>query len=257
MLQPPAGSIRDTAALADRYAETSIWQHERGLLLIDVADPSGCRNVVDLGCGTGGLTVELARRGGPTGRVFGVDPDPARLQHARRTAPAELTNLTYIQAPGDDLRAIADGTVDLVYSNYALHWMVRPAPVFDELWRVLRPGGRFVVENLGKPIAFFFDLVAMMRDQKAHRAENIFLDEAQWRAIIEPRGFEIHELTWPRFTLDFQDLPALFAWLEATSHGAFDSAKLTPDDRAALMRQYPGTASFECIALRMILRKPE
>jgi malonyl-CoA O-methyltransferase len=251
----PAGSIRDTAALAARYSETSEWQRERGLLLIGLADPSGPQRVLDLGCGTGELSLALARRVAPSGQVIAADPDPARLERAREGIPPELTNLRFIQASGGDLAPVADGSIDLIYSNYAMHWMVNLPPVFREIRRVLRPGGRLVGEFLGAPVKLFVDLLLMMPGGDGVMAENVFLDEPKWREVVEAGGLDIDDLAWPRFTLDYKDLPSLFAWLEATSHGFFDNGKIGPEDRAALERNYPGAIALECIGLRLILRK--
>lgn len=257
MSRPPAGSIRDTAALAERYSETSVWQRERGLLLIDLADPSDPQRVLDLGCGTGELSGELARRVAPSGQVIATDPDPARLEHARESKPADLTNLTFVQAPGGDLGPVEDASVDLVYSNYAMHWMVDLPPVFREIRRVLRPGGRLVSELLGSPIQLFVDLLDMMPGGDGIMKENVFLEETEWRATIEPADLDILDLGWPRFMLEYKDLNSLFAWLEGTSHGFFDRNKLDPKERATLARKYPGAITLACTGLRLILRKPE
>jgi SAM-dependent methyltransferase len=257
MTDLPAGSRRDTAALAQRYSETSTWQHERGLLLMSLAGLADGLQVLDLGCGTGDLSLELARRVMPSGRVLGVDPDPARLEHARKSIPADLNNLVFDQASAGDLHPVGDASVDLVYSNYALHWVLDPAPAFSEVYRVLRPGGRFVTEFLGAPVQLFMDLIRMMPGGEKMVAENIFLDETEWRGIIGTSGLEIDDFTWPLFGLDYQNLESLFRWLEGTSHGAFDSAKLTPEDQAAFAQHYPGAISLPCTGLRMILRRPE
>ena len=255
MTKLPAGSSRDTTELAKRYSETSQWQRERGLLLLETANPSASQTVLDLGCGTGELSAELARRVGPSGQVIAIDPDAARLEHARESLPTGLVNLTFEQASGEDLHRVADGSIDLVFSNYALHWMLDLPAVFDEVQRVLRPGGRFVTEFLGEPIQLFVDLILKMPDGQDVMSENIFLGEDEWRNIIAARGFEILQLEWPRFTLTYTDLRSLFAWLEATSHGAFDAGKIAPEDRAALERKFPGALSCPCKGLRMALRR--
>lgn len=257
MTDLPAGSRRDTAALAQRYSETSTWQHERGMLLISLAGLADGLQVLDLGCGTGDLSAELARRVAPSGRVLGVDPDPARLEHARKSVPANVTNLVFEQASAGDLHPVGDASVDLVYSNYALHWVLDPAAAFSEVHRVLRPGGRLVTEFLGAPIQPVMDLIRMMPGGDDMVAENIFLAETEWRRIIGSSGLEIDDFAWPLFGLDYESLESLFRWLEGTSHGAFDSAKLTPEDQAALARRYPGAISLPCTGLRMILRRPE
>ena len=133
--------------------------------------------------------------------------------------------------------------------------MLDPPRVFDEVHRVLRPGGRFVTESLGEPVELFVELILMMPDGKEVMGENIFLDDGEWREIIAGRDFEILELAWPRFALDYADLGSLFAWLEATSHGDFDVKKVGPEDRAALERRFPGAISCPCQGLRLALRR--
>jgi ubiquinone/menaquinone biosynthesis C-methylase UbiE len=107
MTKLPAGSSRDTAELAKRYSETSQWQREQGLSLLEIAKPSASQTVLDLGCGTGELSAELARRVGRSGRGIAIDPDAARLEHARERLPTGLVNLTLEQASGEDLHRVA------------------------------------------------------------------------------------------------------------------------------------------------------
>ncbi|MEM7173219.1 MAG: methyltransferase domain-containing protein [Pseudomonadota bacterium] len=257
MSQSPPGSFRDTKELAQRYSETSRWQHERGMLLLEYAKPSPSEQVLDLGCGTGELSAALARRVGPSGQVTGIDPDGARLDRARKVATPELDNLIFEQASGSDMRQVCDGSIDLVYSNYAFHWMLDPATVFSEVQRVLRPGGRFVTEFLGEPIQLFVELILMMPGGKAMAKENIFLDEKGWRRIVMASQLEILDFEWPQLTLSYKDLQSLFEWLEATSHGAFDAKKLGPKDRAVLERKFPVAISCQCKGLRMMLRRSD
>jgi len=255
MTKRPAGSYRDTAELAQRYSEASHWQHERRLLLLDIADPSISQQVLDIGCGTGELTAELARRVGPTGQVIAVDPAAARLKQAGKSLPSGLHNLVFERASGEDMRHVGDRSVDLVYSNYAIHWILNLPALFDEVQRVLRPGGRFVTEFLGEPIQLIVDLILMMPAGKDMMGGNIVLDEKEWREVILARAFEILRLEWPEFALDYTILQSLFDWLEATSRGAFDANKILPGDRAALERQFPVSITCPGKGLRMTLRR--
>ena len=255
MTNPPAGSVRDTAELAKRYSQSRRWQHERGVSLLELADPCPAEKVLDIGCGTGELSAELARQVGPSGQVVAIDPGAARLEHARHSVPQGLDNLTFEQASAEHMPQVGHGSIDLAFSNYALHWVLDPTAVFDELRRVLRPGGRFVAEFLGEPVQLFVDLVLMMPGGEHVVGENLFLKEEEWRQIIAGHGFEILDFAWPQFTLDYEDLPSLFDWLEATSQGAFDAERLRPEDRMALARRFPGVISCPCQGLRMMLRR--
>jgi len=253
MSDPPAGSLRDTPDLARRYSQTSHWQRVRGLLLIDIANPQEGEQVVDLGCGTGELSGELARRVGPVGRVVALDPNPARLQQAKAAIGSTRDNLVFAQAKAEDLAVVPDGSINLVYSNYAIHWVLDQAAMLGEARRVLRPDGRFVAEFLSEPIPLFLTLIRMMPDGEAMEGENCFLDEAAWRTMIPARGFDILSFERPQFALCYDDLPALFDWLEATSHGAFDAERLPPAARRDLEREYPGDVTCVCKAFRLAL----
>lgn len=256
MSHPPAGSLRDTPDLARRYSQTSHWQRERGLLLIDLAAPREAERVVDLGCGTAELSAELARRAGPSGRVIGIDPDDARLAQAKANRPAGLDNLDFERAPAETLRPIGDGSINLVYSNYAIHWVLDQPAMLDEVQRILRPGGRFVAEFLSDPIALFVELILLMPSGQDMVGENCFRSEAEWRALIAARDFEILRLDRPEVSLHYEGLASLFDWLEATSHGFFDAAKLTPDARRDLESRLPGPITCRFEPLRMALRRP-
>jgi len=129
--------------------------------------------------------------------------------------------------------------------------------VFSEVRRVLRPGGRLATEFLGQPIRLFEHLLVMMPAGETILSENIFLQEPEWREIIQASGLEIIEISWPQFALNYKDLQSLFRWLEATSQGAFDHKRIGPDERAILLREFPGAISCSCRGLRMVLRRPE
>ena len=111
------------------------------------AEPSW--RIFDLGCGTGELTTELARR---SASVLGVDSSPAMIESARRALPKELAGrLSYEIADGQALTASIDeqeqGTFDAVFSSAAIHWMKQdPQAVITGVAKMLKPRGRFAGE---------------------------------------------------------------------------------------------------------------
>jgi SAM-dependent methyltransferase len=98
-------------------------------------------DALDVGCGTGFLSFELASRGH---RVTGVDFAPAMLVQARRKAAAHGRAVTFEQADAEQL-AYAPATFDLVISRHLLWTLPHPEAAITEWIRVLRPGGRLVV----------------------------------------------------------------------------------------------------------------
>jgi SAM-dependent methyltransferase len=97
--------------------------------------------ILDLGCGTGELTAQLAAAGAD---AAGLDADAAMIERARQRFPALRFVAANAETPWPEGLRPADG-FDAVFSNAALHWM-KPAPVLAHVRAALRPGGRFVGE---------------------------------------------------------------------------------------------------------------
>lgn len=243
------------ANFAQKYAQISQWQYRRGLALIDLAAPIEGSTVVDLGCGPGKLSVELAKRVGPSGQVIAIDPDADRLREAVAAKPDELSQLIFLEGRAQHLGPVADGSADLVFSNYAGHWVLDHAAMLREIERVLKPGGRFVAEFLGQPIPLLIELVLLMPDGAQQIQTNAYRTEAEWRRLISACKVDIMRFDWPALTLDFDCLPDLYEWLEGTSNGGFQAAKLPAQAGADFAARFPGAVSCPVKALRMVLQR--
>jgi arsenite methyltransferase len=98
--------------------------------------------VLDLGCGAGTDLLIAAQMTGPDGRVIGVDMTPAMLAGARASAQQMgLANIELHESLIETL-PLEDGCVDVVISNGVIDLVPDKDMVFDEIDRVLRPGGR-------------------------------------------------------------------------------------------------------------------
>jgi 2-polyprenyl-3-methyl-5-hydroxy-6-metoxy-1,4-benzoquinol methylase len=136
----------------DRRA--SSWEHEGSTGLTEVVDevlriaaPPRGAVAVDLGCGTGQLSLPLARAGA---KVTAVDVSPEMIKRLRANADREgIDGITGVVASLEEFRLDA-GSVDLVVSNYALHHL-RDADKRDLVHAVgewLAPGGMFVLGDM-------------------------------------------------------------------------------------------------------------
>lgn len=111
-----------------------------GALAMDALGPAAGWTVLDVGCGTGRTTIELARRVGTGGRVTGVDLSGLLLGMARGAAGRSgVTNATFVQADAQDLPA--DHEFDGVYSRFGVMFFADPPAAFSRLRGCLRPGG--------------------------------------------------------------------------------------------------------------------
>lgn len=109
--------------------------------------------VVDLGCGTGQLTLPVAQR---VRAVVGVDPEADMVAAARRNALGQgVANATWVVGADADVPALGallgDRSVGAVTIGQALHWMDHEA-LFARLGLVLRPGGGIAVVTNGTPL---------------------------------------------------------------------------------------------------------
>jgi len=104
--------------------------------------------VLDLGCGAGTDLLIAAQMAGPEGRVVGVDMTPSMLERARASAQEmELANVELHESLIESL-PVEDGSVDVVISNGVIDLVPDKDAEFDEIERVLRPGGRLQIADV-------------------------------------------------------------------------------------------------------------
>jgi ubiquinone/menaquinone biosynthesis C-methylase UbiE len=104
------------------------------------------QDLLDVGCGPGGITADLAALVAP-GRVVGIDAEPSVLEEARTLAAGRrLTNLTFRVG---DVNALGfpDASFDVVHAHQVLQHLSAPVPAQREMRRVLRPGGVLAVRD--------------------------------------------------------------------------------------------------------------
>jgi arsenite methyltransferase len=104
--------------------------------------------VLDLGCGAGADLLIVAQMTGPTGRVIGVDMTASMLDRARTSADEMgLGNVALHEGLIESV-PLEDASVDVVISNGVIDLVPDKDAVFDEIDRVLRPGGRLQVADV-------------------------------------------------------------------------------------------------------------
>jgi trans-aconitate methyltransferase len=116
-----------------------VWKHGQGV--IELLAPLQGERILDLGCGTGHLTNQIARAGA---EVIGIDKSTTMIAEARKLYP----QLRFEIAEAADFHF--DQPFDAVFSNAAIHWMKDQPGVIRRIWDALKPGGRLVAEFGGK-----------------------------------------------------------------------------------------------------------
>jgi ubiquinone/menaquinone biosynthesis C-methylase UbiE len=110
--------------------------------LLDRAVVAAGERAIDIGCGCGGTTIELARRVGPKGHVLGVDISEPMLARARELAPPSLS-LEFVLADAT-VHPFEPARTDLLVSRFGVMFFADPALSFGNMRRALRANGRVV-----------------------------------------------------------------------------------------------------------------
>ncbi len=137
----------DRTASQEKQWDTSLYDNRHSFVWKSAADlvkllaPEAGERILDLGCGTGHLTRQIAAH--PI-EVIGLDHSPQMIEEARRYYPQIRFEV------GDGMNFRFDQPFDAVFSNAALHWMTKPDEVIACVYRALKPAGRFVAEMGGK-----------------------------------------------------------------------------------------------------------
>lgn len=186
----------DTPALtrwnARAYDSSFGYVSAHGAPLVELLDPQPGEKILDLGCGTGVFTADIAARGG---RVLGIDGSPPMIEAAISAYPG----LEFIVADGHDF-AVAE-PYDAVFSTAALHWLSRdPDAVIRCVRMALRPGGRFVAEmgGAGNCSALTAAMSTAWREYGLREPELpwYFPSPAEYALRLEKGGFTVRLLEY-------------------------------------------------------------
>lgn len=181
----------------DRDSETDSWSPDLyedkhsfvwklATPLIQLLAPQPGDRILDVGCGTGGLTAQIAES---SGEVVGLDNSPSMIAEARRQHP----HIEFLVADAHDFQL--DGHFDGVFSNAALHWIKDPNQVAACLSRTLAPHGRVVCEfggdgNIRHLVAAIEDASRSMIGQRVPHPW-YFPSIAGFASVLERHNFEV------------------------------------------------------------------
>ena len=136
-------------------------------------------NVLDVGCGTGTLTLAAKRYAG-AGEVGGIDASPEMIEVARRKAAKRGVGVDFRVALIEQL-PFPDGTFDLVLSSLMLHHLPDELKRegFAEICRVLKPGGRLLAVDLGGSKGVVGTVMRLI----GHKLEEDYIDQLKRMAL--------------------------------------------------------------------------
>ena len=177
---------------ADLYTQKHAFVFQYGADVLNLLDPQPGERILDLGCGTGQLTQQIADAGAS---VVGADASAEMVARARQAFPGvdfrvmDARNLTFSEP------------FDAVFTNATLHWIsaADQSAVLTNVFDALKPGGRFVGEmggqhNVERIIAALANALTR-RGLPAAVRYNYFPSISQYAQLLEAAGFRITLMT--------------------------------------------------------------
>ena len=203
----------------------------------DLAAVSGGQRALDVGCGPGTLTAELARRLGPAA-VCAVDPSPP-LQAAARERLPEVD----VRLAAAERLPFPDGSFDVVLAQLVVHFMDDPVAGLREMGRVARPGGTVaacVWDHAGErgPVGVFWRAARQLDAAAPDESDLAGAREGHLASLFGQAGLSQPATGTLTVTASF---PSFEQWWEPYTRrvgpaGAY-LASLTGEQRAAVREQ--------------------
>ncbi len=207
---------------ASEYRDSSSNQKRWAMELLRRLELEGAERLLDIGCGDGEITAEIARRV-PRGSVLGVDSSRDMVELASRQYPADrYPNLAFLLKDARELDFAEE--FDAVFSNACLHWVKDHQPVLDGIRRCLKPGGRVLLQMGGRGNAATV-LAALELVLESPRWTDYFAGfsfpyafygPGEYRPWLESRGFSISRLELVPKEMAHRGGGDFVAWLRTT-----------------------------------------
>jgi trans-aconitate methyltransferase len=162
--------------------------YEYGADVLELLAPQQGERILDLGCGTGHLTAEIAAAVGESRQVVGIDQSPEMVTEAREAYP----DLAFVRA--DATTFTTEENFDAVFSNAVFHWIPDQEAVTERVAALLRPGGRYVAELGGSGnVERIVDAVVEACGQRGYDVESpwYFPTVGEHASLLEAHGFEV------------------------------------------------------------------
>lgn len=207
---------------AQDYAKNSANQFQWAKELIPKLKLQGNETLLDIGCGDGKITVELARYL-PNGRVVGVDSSAEMIRLAQHNFPSkDYPNLSFHVMNAKKLTFHSE--FDRAFSNAALHWIVDQKTVLNGVKRSLKSGGRLLFQMAGKgnakDIISIINKLAAVKPWKRFFSNMTFpygfYDTEEYKAFLQ--SADLVQLRVELFPKDmkFKGAEGLAGWVRTT-----------------------------------------
>jgi len=207
-----------TDAFIEFYDELPLWSAPFGLRMLDRVPMRAGQTVLDVGAGTGFLSIELAQRCGPTSRVIAVDPwAPAARRLRRRVAHLGLANVEVVERDAAAVDLPGE-SIDLIVSNLGVNNFENADEVLRNCHRMAKPGAHLLLTtNLSGHMHEFYEvlratLIELGQDDRLTALDLHIAHRGTFESVSErvaTAGFTLHDPVRGGFRTRFADGTAL------------------------------------------------
>jgi trans-aconitate methyltransferase len=207
---------------AEDYAKNSANQFQWAKELIPKLKLQGNETLLDIGCGDGKITAEIAKCL-PSGRAVGVDSSEKMINLANNTfTQKDYPNLSFQVMDARKLTFQAE--FDRAFSNAALHWVVDQKAVLDGVQRSLKSGGRLLFQMAGKgnakDVLIIIKKLAAVEPWKGFFRKMTFpygfYDPKEYRAFLKQAGLVAERVELFPKDMKFNGAGGLAGWVRTT-----------------------------------------
>jgi len=193
-----------------------VWADE----LLARLEPNHSDSILDLGCGDGKITVELAKLV-PNGFVLGGDYSEAMIALAKSEHEEKFDNLSFQILDARKLDFVEE--FDVVFSNAALHWVIDHKPVIEGIYKSLKTDGRILLQMGGQGNAA--DVIAVINEIIRQDWQEEFRDfefpygfygVEEYEDLLTGVGFKVDRLELIPKDMIHDGIEGLRGWLRTT-----------------------------------------
>jgi precorrin-6Y C5,15-methyltransferase (decarboxylating) CbiT subunit len=173
---------------AGLYQKSSTFQYGLAMMAIDKLNPKETEKILDIGCGNGLATIEIAKRV-KKGKVVAVEVSNEMYQQALSNIKEhKIDNINVVNQ--DAIKINYENEFDAVFSNSAIHWILDLEWMYKLIHRALKQEGRIVIQTAIKGENVLFTCLSLI--QKDKRYSNFFKDHIfPWRFLTKKETEEI------------------------------------------------------------------
>ncbi len=238
-------------------------QLDYGKALIDSLSWKATDSVLDIGCGTGGLTKYTAINKVPEGRVTAFDPDTQRVKIAKEQF-GEIQNISFHEGKVVDFLRGKENQYDVIYSNVVLHWIPKEERLstFQAIYTAAKPGG-IIAHQYCEFLPYFVDgMMPMLTDEDKSNVFSMlqFITSKEMDNLVSECGFEVISRETIFHDTKFKDAEEYFLYSQATFHGRIPFYKRfcekKEDVEIGIRIQEDGSVLKRSDPVRIVLKKP-